>query len=122
MTLSNNSINNTFNNDNFINININTNFQNERNISANDILSKLTYECQNCGEQIKSDDIKSHLDSNCVKISNIPKTLAEEFKTKKTLRKITPEETEKMRKEGRTCLWWWGHQGGGEREKGGLCY
>ena len=29
------------------------------------------------------------------------KTLAEEFKTKKTLRKITPEETEKMRKEGK---------------------
>ena len=52
------------------------------------ILSKLKYECQNCGKQIKSEDIKSHLESNCIKISNKPKTLAEEFKTKKKLRKL----------------------------------
>ena len=66
-----------------------------------DILSKLKYECQNCGKQIKSEDIKSHLDSNCVKILKKAKTLAEEFKTKKTLRKLTTEEAEKMRNEGK---------------------
>ena len=65
-----------------------------------DILSKLKYECQNCGKQIKYKDIKSHLDSKCVKISNRPKTLAEEFKTKKTLRKLTAQETAKMKKKG----------------------
>ena len=71
-----------------------------KNISANDILSKLTYECQNCGKQIKSQDIKSHLDSNCAKISNLPKTLAEEFKSKKKLLKLTSEETAKLTKKG----------------------
>ena len=70
------------------------------NKSAIDILSKLNYECQNCGKKIKYKDIKSHLDSNCVKISNKPKTLAEEFKTKKTLRALTAEETGKMKKNG----------------------
>ena len=71
-----------------------------KNLAINDILSKLTYECQNCGKHIKSQDIKSHLDSNCAKISNIPKTLGEEFKTKKTLRKLTSEESGEMVKDG----------------------
>ena len=72
-----------------------------KNLSVKDILSKLKYECQNCGKEVKSGDIKSHLDSNCVKISRISKTLADEFKTKKTLRKLTPEETAKMTNEGK---------------------
>ena len=72
-----------------------------KNKSVIDILSKLKYECQNCGKQIKSEDIKSHLDSNCVKISNKPKTLAEEFKTKKTLRKLTTEEILELEKNGK---------------------
>ena len=71
------------------------------NASVIEILSKLKYECQNCGKQIKSGDIKSHLDSNCIKISNKPKTLAEEFKTKKILRKFTPEEILEMEKNGK---------------------
>ena len=71
-----------------------------KNISVINILSKLKYECQNCGKQIKSEDIKSHLDSNCVKIIKKAKTLAEEFKTKKTLRKLSPEEIKKIKKNG----------------------
>ena len=71
-----------------------------KSIGVINILSKLKYECQNCGKQIKSEDIKSHLDSNCVKISNIPKTLAEEFKMKKKLRKLLPEEIKKIKKNG----------------------
>ena len=72
-----------------------------KNMSVTDILSKIKYECQNCGKQIKSEDIKSHLDSNCVKISNKPKTLAEEFKTKKTLRLLKSEEVEEIKKSGK---------------------
>ena len=72
----------------------------EKHLFTIDMLSKLKYECQNCGKQIKSQDIKSHLDSNCAKISNLPKTLAEEFKTKKKLLKLTSEETAKLTKKG----------------------
>ena len=49
------------------------------NKSAIDILSKLKYECQNCGKQIKSKDINSHLDSNCIKKSKNPKNLAKHY-------------------------------------------
>ena len=65
-----------------------------------DKLCKLKSECPNCDKHIKSEDIKSHLDSNCIKISKKQKNLFEEFK-KKTLQKLSNEEVQKMRNEGK---------------------
>ena len=70
------------------------------NISTKEILSKLKYECQNCGNQVKFEDIKSHLDSNCIKVSNKSKAMAKGFNCSKILRKLTPEETDQMIKNG----------------------
>ena len=69
----------------------------KENIAKKQILSNLTYKCKNCLEEIIQKDINSHLQLNCeYKEKEIRKTLHEIYTTKKTLRKLSSKEVQKL--------------------------
>lgn len=69
-----------------------------KSILKNELLSKIKYKCKNCKEEVENDNIKAHLESNCEKKEDKEKTLAEEYKTKKALIKLSPKEMAKIDK------------------------
>ena len=66
-------------------------------LAKKQILSSLTYKCKNCFEEITQRDINSHLKLNCEhKEKEIMKTLHEIYTTKKTLKKLSNKEIQKI--------------------------
>ena len=76
----------------------NPNYQ--RSLEKNNILSKLKFKCQKCGEEILYDNAKSHIDSckqndNFLKIDN---NIEDNNLRRKRMKKINKNEIEKMEK------------------------
>ena len=63
------------------------------------ILSMLKFLCRNCKEEVKYNDIESHLRSRCKTINN-PSKLYDVIYKKKKLKKLSSDEVEKVKKEG----------------------
>ena len=85
---------------------VNPNYQ--KSIGKNDILSKLKFKCKKCGNKAYYDDIKIHIDSNCtekiIKETEDKKTIETPIKKEKKepkIHKISTEEVENLKKEGK---------------------
>ena len=63
------------------------------------ILAMLKFLCRNCKEEIKYNDVESHLKSGC-KTTRNPSKLYDIIYKKKKLKKLTSEEVEKVKNEG----------------------
>ena len=63
------------------------------------ILSMLKFLCRNCKEEIKYNDVESHLRSGC-KTSKNPSKLYDIIYKKKKLKKLTSEDVERVKNEG----------------------
>ena len=72
----------------------------KENISKNELLSKISYKCKNCFQEVFKSDIDYHLSINCQhKEKEEVKTLKELYETKKELTRIGLEELkQKMKK------------------------
>ena len=68
-------------------------------ISKNELLSKLKYRCKNCSKVVIQGDIQSHIDEGCSTENKGEKTLAELFKTKKELTRLSKNDMAKYKKE-----------------------
>ena len=69
-----------------------------KSISRNELLSKVVYKCKNCSKEVFLNDIKAHLESNCLPNIEKTKTLSELYQTKKEIVKLSPEEMKKIDK------------------------
>lgn len=65
------------------------------------ILAMLTFLCRNCKEEIKYNDVESHLKSGCKKVKN-PTKLIDFIYRKRKLYKLTKDEVKKVKEEGHT--------------------
>ena len=63
------------------------------------ILAMLTFLCRNCKEEIKYDDVESHLKSGCKTVLN-PSTLFDFIYRKKILKKLESAAVARIKKEG----------------------
>ena len=59
----------------------------------------LTFLCRNCKEEIKYDDVESHLKSGCKTVLN-PSTLFDFIYRKKILKKLESAAVARIKKEG----------------------
>ena len=69
-------------------------------IEKNNILSKLKFKCQNCGEEILYDNAKSHIDSckSNNNSKNIENNIGDNNIRRKRMKKINKDEIEKIKK------------------------
>ena len=76
------------------------NIEFKEDISKKQILSRLTYKCKNCLEEVLQKNISSHLELNCEhKNKKEPvKTLKEIYTTKKELKRLSNKQIEKKMK------------------------
>ena len=69
-----------------------------KNISAISLLKNIKYLCNNCKNEIKQENIETHLKEGCVKNEN-PTKLMDEIFRKKTLQKLTQDEIKNLSEE-----------------------
>ena len=68
-------------------------------IDKKTVLSMLKFRCKNCKNEIKYNDVESHLNTGCKK--NVTENkLIEQIYKKKELKKLTPDEIEEVRNKG----------------------
>ena len=70
-----------------------------QNIDKNGVLSLIKFRCKHCKEEIKYNDVESHLNSGCI-TSRTESKLIESIYKKKKLRKLTYKEIEEIRNKG----------------------
>lgn len=69
------------------------NIEYKENLSKNELLSKLSYKCKNCFQEVYRSDIKYHLSLNCKhKEKEEIKTLNQIYNSKKELKRIGKDE------------------------------